>query len=235
LDSESKLQQMDINLFTSFYKDKNQARFNELIYCLNKNISNNFNTIHILAEGSEDFQLCSNLYQQSIKGLSNVPYLTIHNVISRPTFSDFFDIMSLDKYKDSINVLANTDIFFDNLDVIKECFEKIDKNNTCLALSRWDTGENISEAIHFERPDTQDTWIFYGNPRISKNIDFGMGIAGCDNSLAYEIEQAGYNVINPSKSIKTYHFHNTGIRNYIENGQVIYRVPPPYKLITPTY
>jgi hypothetical protein len=61
-----------------------------------------------------------------------------------------------------------------------------------------------------------------------------MGVAGCDNRLAYELEQAGFIVINPSLSIKTYHLHLTNIRNNInEVGQNIIIIPPPYKMVIP--
>lgn len=62
-----------------------------------------------------------------------------------------------------------------------------------------------------------------------------MGLAGCDNRLAYELTQAGLEVLNPSRTIKTFHFHDTAIRsNADSSGQQIVRIPPPYHLLPPT-
>jgi hypothetical protein len=59
-----------------------------------------------------------------------------------------------------------------------------------------------------------------------------MGIAGCDNRLAYELQEAGFQVYNPSKTIQTFHLHDIPIRTFVEN--VIERIPPPYLLLPPT-
>ena len=40
---------------------------------------------------------------------------------------------------------------------------------------------------------------------------------GCDNRIAYIFYDNGYNVINNTTNIKTYHLHNTQIRDY--NGK----------------
>lgn len=57
----------------------------------------------------------------------------------------------------------------------------------------------------------------------------GIIVHNCDNAIANRLENAGYNVLNPSKDIRTFHLHNSGIRNYTSKD----RVPPPYKLIHP--
>jgi hypothetical protein len=89
--------------------------------------------------------------------------------------------------------------------------------------------------VLFDRADSQDTWIFKGGVNQVSGADFTMGIAGCDNAIAHLLEQHGYNVINPSRTIKTYHLHLTNIRNYTDiSGNAIQRIQPPYKLINPT-
>jgi hypothetical protein len=102
-----------------------------------------------------------------------------------------------------------------------------------LALSRYDFDAkgNIQP---FLRADSQDTWVFYGNPRIRTELEYGMGIAGCDNRLAYDIQAHGYNVVNPSHSIKTFHLHNSNVRNYLnDQNEPIERIPQPYLLVNP--
>lgn len=224
---------MNINLFTTFYRDKNEARFNELVFCFNKNVLPKFNNIVVLVESIEDSALVSTVYINATtsKQLPHIPALIVTNINKRPSFNDFFEEMGNEKYKDSINILSNTDIFFDSnsLEAIEHYFEN-SISNTCIALSRWDYYPDGS-AVHYDRADSQDTWCFIGNPKIRTSTEYTMGEAGCDNRLAFEINEANYNIVNPSKSIKSYHYHNTNVRNYIVNGEVIKRVSPPYLLL----
>ena len=204
---------MKVNLFISYYKDKTEERQRELDFCVNKNINAGFDSIQVLVS-SQDVIVSDKLI--------------LHVGYERPTFNDFFEIMSIPEFSNDINILANTDIFFQDLQQIRN-YGLDDK--TCLALSRWDYSED-GNAILFDRADSQDTWIFYGSPKIRTSIDFHAGEAGCDNRLAYELQQSGCNVTNPSKSIKTYHYHNSNIR-YWNQGQYP-TVPPPYLLIQPS-
>lgn len=225
---------MNINLFTTFYKDKNEGRFNELVFCFNKNVLAKFNNIVVLVESMDDCVLVSKVYANATANLlAHIPTLKIVNSYKRPSFNDFFIEMENEKYKDSINVLSNTDIFFDtnSLERMKHYLDSASLN-TCFALSRWDYYPD-GTSVYFNRADSQDTWVFKGNTKIRTSTEYTMGEAGCDNRLAFELNEANYNVVNPSKSITTYHYHNTNIRNYIVDGQVIKRVPPPYLLVEP--
>ena len=59
-------------------------------------------------------------------------------------------------------------------------------------------------------------------------------VHNCDNRLAHDIQSHGYNVINPSHTIKTYHLHNSNIRNYLnDRNEPIERIPQPYLLVNP--
>lgn len=157
----------------------------------------------------------------------------------RPTFSDLFTLCR----PGYVNVIANADIFFDAQGVaLIELFfaglHEVVKYKTCLALSRWDIQPDGTSKLH-EHADSQDVWIVYGQPTI--DAPFTMGKAGCDNSLAHILASAGFNVINPSKSIKAYHLHNVQWRSYLVNpggtargGDKIERIPPPYHLVKPS-
>ena len=57
-----------------------------------------------------------------------------------------------------------------------------------------------------------------------------MGIRGCDNRLAYEIKEAGYKILNPSKSIVTVHIHSSNKGNLNPNQETI---PEPYLTLQP--
>ena len=50
-----------------------------------------------------------------------------------------------------------------------------------------------------------------------------------DNELKTKPDAVGYEVLNPSKSIKTFHLHMTGLRRYDK----IDKVDKPYKIVHP--
>jgi len=169
---------MKVNLFTSFYKDAVPERYAELLFCLKINSEQPFNEINILTEDA----ISRDITAEEILKL-NVPdeKYCIENIGHRPTFNDFFEIMRLERYADSINVLCNTDIFLNEyfIECVKSFYEKADnKTYTCLALSRWDYLPDQS-VEHFNKADSQDVWIFYGSPKIKTAIDFGFGQCGC--------------------------------------------------------
>lgn len=142
----------------------------------------------------------------------------------RPTYNDFFEITQ--KYPDHVNVIANSDIFFDQSILQAKTIRVID----CYALSRWDyiRGGKIR---HWARQDSQDVWIIRGKARI-KSGNFHLGVPGCDNRIAYEFKQSGYRVTNPSNRIKSIHLHLTEIRNY---DQLKDNVPKPYLMVNPCH
>lgn len=151
-----------------------------------------------------------------------------------PFFNELFDLC----HDNTVNVIANSDIYFDASSAAM-ILARTDWGRITYALSRWDVDEHGS-AVLWNHADSQDAWIFGGVP---SGIDapFPMGIPGCDNRLAWLIEQAGYTVLNPSLSIHAYHLHNVKWRSYLADpegkargGQKMERIPPPYKLVKPT-
>jgi hypothetical protein len=213
-----KYKKMKHYLFTTYYEASNPERAEEYDYCIEKNKVASFDEIFLLVEEKD-------MVAAARFGVNVVPFL------HRPTFKDFFDFMGKGMFADSINIVANTDIFFMNM-------QEIDANayrltDGCFALTRYDFKKYCPTEL-FDRVDSQDTWVFLGNklmPNI-KNVDFCMGIGGCDNRLAHELKDAGYEVLNPSRSIKTFHLHNVNIRTFNQNDP---RVPPPYLLLPPTF
>lgn len=157
------------------------------------------------------------------------PFIYIIPVSGRPTFADFFQVINKHLPDDSVVAIINSDIFFDETIALAENIGK----NEVYALSRWDIQKD-GRAIPFHRADSQDVWIFRTPVKEIKGADFSMGRAGCDNKIALLFEQAGYKVTNPCKSIHAFHLHLSGVRNYIEKGKVIDRIPPPYKLVAPS-
>jgi len=205
-----------VNLFTQFYFDKSIHRSAELEYCLYRNVKNKFDSIYLFVEDK--------LVERYVK--EKYPRCKVINIGRRALFNDFFELLEKQN-QDSINVITNSDIFFDDLSLINI------EQGVCFALSRYDYHIDGS-TTPFLRADSQDTWIFYGNPKIRTQIDYGMGMAGCDNRLANDLSQQGLTIKNPSHSIKTYHYHDSNIRNYLgEDETPVYRVPKPYLLVAP--
>ena len=95
----------------------------------------------------------------------------------------------------------------------------------CISLTRWETSPNL---FFLNRRDSQDCWIFKGKINHIQS-DFFTGIPGCDNAIADRIARAGYDIINPSRTIKSYHVHKSSERNYGNQ-----KVPMPYKFLQPT-
>lgn len=198
-------------LFTSFYQDKNPDRHQELEHCIRMNVNNaNIDKIVVVLEGKrEDFPVLN--YSDRIEVIE----------AQRPTFRQFFELANLYCTQDDIAIISNTDIYFDN------SIKDIDRINwtvpTCLALSRWHYHNGGNIVLHNEKY-SQDVWIFKGKIRQMQYADFYMGIAGCDNRIAYEILQSGYHVINPAHTIRCIHYHMSEIRNYSPDE----RIPKPY-------
>lgn len=202
------------NLFTSYYFDKSPERQKELDECLIRNTElDEITKLYVVTEEGVDSKL---LYHKKI----------INIVIkSRPTYNTFFELIRMFCGSDDWNIIANSDIYFDA--TLLEVLKRKSNKPLCFALTRWEVEK---DKIHFlNRPDSQDSWIFKGKPpRIDG--DFTLGTCGCDNAIAYRFHAAGYDVINPSKTIKTYHLHESNVRHYNINN----KVKQPYKILNPT-
>lgn len=195
-------------LFTSFYQDRNPVRQKELELCIIMNVQNQYiDKMYIFLEGSRD----------DFKVLHHEKIVVIES--ARPTYRMFFDKANEVCTENDYPILANTDIFFD--DTIR-LLDKVNMNSKCLALSRYHYHSNGNIVLHNER-FSQDVWIFKGKIKPVHYCDFFMGIRGCDNRIAYEIQQAGYLMQNPAKTIRTIHYHISESRNYDLKA-----IPKPY-------
>ena len=146
----------------------------------------------------------------------------------RPTFSQLFRMCK----PGMVNYIANSDIYFQRTD-------RVPPEGHVWALSRYDVDAD-GRALLWDHRDSQDTWIVQGGPH-EVDAPYPMGKAGCDNALVHALQQAGFTVTNPSKTIRTYHLHNVNYRSYLvdpsgraRGGNKIERVPPPYAFVQPT-
>ena len=190
-----------IFLMSGWFKAVNEARQKEIDECLQRNLDNEeIERVFVMSEHTCHIEH---------------PKLTICLIENRPTYNDFFEVMNAYADGNVISILCNGDIYIDAENARK--LRGINFSNRALALSRWEVDIN-SRPKHFAYEWSQDTWIFRGK---LKDIDCNsiLGIMQCDNRVAYEINKAGYQVVNPSRDIKTYHLHQSGERTYDVNAR----------------
>lgn len=156
--------------------------------------------------------------------------------VGRPTMRELFTMC----IPGHINLIANADIYFDaqGLRHIKEFYSE-GNDHVVMCLSRWDVLPDGS-AKHWDHADSADVWIVKGGPH-EVPTEYPLGLAGVDNRVAHDLQQAGYLTVNPSKTIQSFHLHLVNYRSYIvggkgmgRGGQKIERVPPPYAFVQPT-
>jgi len=206
-----------IYLYTTFYNETNNFRKQELLSCLQNNSSNKaISKIIVFNEG------------ESIAYLG--PYRIEEIFIDkRPTYQDFINYINTNSNTDDIHIIANTDIYLDkNIKVLKH----INLKDTCLALSRWDTADTIKPKL-YNHNDSQDVWVFKGPVKQQLKANFPLGVPRCDNRLLFELQEAGYRVLNPAFSIKVFHIHKGQRALVYTEGDNIYNLKPPYGYLYP--
>jgi hypothetical protein len=209
-----------INLFISYYISRNREHQDEIDHCFRKNLDN---------------LLIDNIYVFVAKRI-HFPFGSVdgrlHLIdIERPRYSDVITfINSKPDFKESYNIISNSDIYYD------ETLQSLDKidflRKTCLALSRHEV-DGSGNIVHVHSKEflslSQDSWIFKGHIKINNNdVNFYMGIPGCDNRLAFELSKNNFNVLNLHHDIKIYHYHLHRMRKIKD------RISKPYKYIEVT-
>lgn len=195
-------------LVIEYYTPSSEKRNEEYLKCIRENIKSKlFDNIHIFVEHGHE--LPEDITDEEI---------VFDHKEERKTFQDLFKFCN-SFTEDTICVISNTDIIFDN------SINYVNKDNIegkFLCLTRWDIlpdnnirfFDNQAGIAHF----SQDSWIFK-TPVPIKNADFYMGKPGCDNKLAYLAMESKLDVRNPSKGIITKHLHLSQYRTYVPGGK----------------
>ena len=195
-------------VFTQFFKHANAARFAEIKECLARNCACPY-VDKIVLINEKDFSA----EFKDIPGSAKIQQVITGR---RLTYADFLEYVHDDVPNDVFVALCNADIYFgDSLADL----HKINMSDRMLGLLRWDTDAQGDSKIFGPRADSQDTWIFLSNSIKSRKWDyskfkFQLGQAGCDNAFAGHILRQKFLISNPAVSFKTFHLHNTNIRNY---------------------
>ena len=193
-------------LITTYYDEKNIERKHELMDCLTRNALNPaISEIHIISENV-------------LPPLDSSDKVKIVLVRMRWTFKDLIKYAN-NLHKDCIKIIANTDIFFNQ--TLSYASEIREREVYC--LTRWDLIFKDILKFYFN-VKSQDVWIF--RDILPDSIgDYFMGIPGCDNRLAHELNEKGFKLLNPGLTIQAIHIHNSKLRNY---NKSIDKVKGPY-------
>lgn len=231
-----------IRLIVNYYNEKNPDRKKELLEATRSNYENNrIDHILFLIEPDSELDFVANFNDL-------LAMVSFEVVDQRPTYRDYFHvanraIINYGHHQD-ITIIANLDIFI--TETVCYYLEQHMRPGLCMALSPWDRladgsyrqGKvNVGSTVEVPKDDAQDVWVFKGMIQKVENCDFALGKPGCDNSIAFWINQAGYTVVNPSNDIRPVHIHLSGVRNYdttlTGHGENKDRIPPPYLTLPP--
>lgn len=203
-------------LITTLYNEQDNARRQEYITCMEKNLSNDaIDTVHVLYDTAKDNQDASVLSYLKTKPV----HITF--IKGRATYGMCFDL-ARELYKNRKVVVCNADIFFD--DTLK-LLDTYDLTDHFLALTRWNVLKDGSIEIfkqydsfgnfsHILSESSHDAWLFVSPLRKFNNEQFCLGIMDCDAAIAYQAQASGLHVLNPCLSILSYHLHLSGLRHY---------------------
>lgn len=216
----------EVWVFTQFFKHKDVKRFREIRECLVKNCACPHIDKIVLINEKNYANEWSN-----VKGADKIQQVVTGK---RLTYSDFLKYVHDTVPNNVYVVLSNADIYFG--DSLIDLW-KIDMKNRLLALLRWDVNDSGRAEIFGPRADSQDSWIFLSDSIKSRTWDynvfnFQLGQAGCDNAFAGHIMRNRFVISNPSLTFKTFHLHNTNVRNYDKANYIKADI---YVNIAPTY
>jgi hypothetical protein len=198
-----------LRLFTTLYPEQNLERLAEYVECLQRNLScAHIDELCLLVEGEGT-------------EVPESPKIRVCKIGARPTYEDFFKWIDEVAGPEDVSVVANTDIWLDGS--IGAAIRKLESRE-CYALARWE-GDLL-----WDRNDSQDCWIFRGKV-IGVRGDFPLGVVRCDNRILYELQEAGYRVLNPAFSIRVHHLH---VGDRMEYGATeAHFIQPPYRYLWP--
>lgn len=226
--------QTTYSLFVSFYKVKDGNRLADYILCLKKNFSNPYiDTIFILYEYNgaippNSAELPPFLKQENIQ-IEYVKRTKPRNI----SYLDFIRYANKVLPENKKFIIANTDIYFDESlgQTIAVPF-----NNRIFALTRYELDNNSQPTERL--PDfeySQDSWFLQTPFPESDTFDINLGWLNCENTFAYQLDKLGYQVLNISDTLKTYHVHKGNVHDQLSSEGYSYRYTNLPYLYLPYY
>ncbi len=211
-----------IYLIQQFFNASDPARAKEFEMCLKMNMKCNIIDKIVLLNESDDVKL-------PVKSSK----IECVNIGHRMGYIDVFKYIKESVPDDVVALFANSDIFL--MDDFKDIYN-INMEKKFLALLRWDMDERGMARIFGPRADSQDLWGVRASdvktPEFDLNsFNFLFGMPGCDNAVTAIMREKGFYCINPALGLKSYHLHNTQLRNYSNKDRVYNR---EYLYLEPT-
>lgn len=193
-----------MNLWINLYEEQNDTRLNELVEALDFNLR--------CTRIKKVFALCDSRMKIEIRHEKLIPvrrdrWKDETDPHWRPTYQDFFSEVNYRTAPGDINIVANSDISFDETLVhLIPIFEYPD-HKVCAIISRREENDEIEN-------HGADAWVFRG--KIDPNIwgNFFLGVPACDWAIFLAMKKAGYTIVNPSLQVRGRHHHASGVRNY---------------------
>jgi hypothetical protein len=226
-----------IVLVMEYYKPANNERHGEILDTLQRNYHLQcFDMIQILYETTTDMKalrsFLAKIAQEKIK-----TKIVFFEMPRRATFKSVFEHCNAHN-PDSYVVIANNDIYFDESILnLHRFIGKINfANKTCFAITRYEINETTGVpelAFNGNRSlqsSSQDVWILATPIDVPPESGFHFGTPGCDNRIAYLLNQLKYTLYNPVHDIKTYHNHSSQFRILTIRD----KLPGLYRSVKPT-
>lgn len=198
-----------VHLVMEWYEAATAARNNELLHCLATNLNNSaFASIHVVTTSRLFKALKEQLSQRALVPPALFVKMDLWEQPQRVTFEQVFDHVAHRLPNNTIVVVANADVFFDeSLNLLgdfptqEQVYALLRRDRTNLT-SRW--------RLHI-RTDMQDAWVFRTPMRLT-SANYSFGFLGADNRLALDLRKVGYRVTNPALRIRMFHMHASNLR-----------------------
>lgn len=221
-------------LITQYYKPTKARREREIRLCLEKNVQ--LDVIDkILLLNETDY---TSSFPAIVTAAVKSGKVEQHVINERLTYRKVIEWIQKNVPTDVICVFANADIYLDAASW--PILWSVNMTDIFMALLRWDVPADISGGeepkIFGPRNDSQDTWVVLSDSVKNKtwdwtSLDFPFGQGGCDNAITVECLRKKFLVVNPAMTLKTFHVHNSAIRNY-DAADIVEK--PAYLYVDPT-
>ena len=233
------IQPQQVWVFTQFFKHKDSNRYQEIKECLKRNCASPYvDKVVLINEKDYSQEYKRALGSTRVEQIVNMA-TKIQQVISgrRLTYADFLKYVHDEVPNGVFVILCNADIYFGDSLVDLWKINMVDK---MFGLLRWDVNDKCDETtakLFGPRADSQDSWIFLSDSIKSRTWDykafnFQLGQPGCDNAFAGHILRQKFLLSNPALTFKSFHLHNTNIRNYDKKDAIRADI---YINLAPTY
>jgi hypothetical protein len=210
-----------LNIIIQSYNEGNPARRTELEHCIMTNLHNPY--LLALHDFGGNSCLPANITQHpkyiNVKPHTNTDWLTYktafiyaNNQHNQEKYGNYWGLINCDIFLDSSSKWYQIRSYL-NSDYIAaisrhEYIPSVEGDNDINTKYIIKMDEKFSKTLH---ANTQDGW-FFSTPlkhtlldRIS-NINFEIGLLGCDNAIADRLVQCGYKIINPAIQFKIVHY-----------------------------